>query len=268
MVFWHDARLIEEDNFKLNIYDPGFLYGATVFTTMRVYDRSLDHPLTNWSAHCDRLIESIKAFGWKLPKWKLVRQGAEALLLHYPLLRIAVFADGREFIIGRNLPENLERLQRQGAIAWIANAPEFSRHLPAHKTGNYLGAWLALEEARKLGAKEAILVDRARNWLETSTGNLWGWKEGCWYTPALDGGILPGIVRGQLLNWLHDRNQIVKHDRWDEKLVGELEAIAYSNCAVEIIPFSKIIAPFNHLCPDPCHPALERLRSFFSRKFS
>ena len=53
-----------------------------------------------------------------------------------------------------------------------------------------------------MGAKEAILVDESGNWLETSTGNLWGWHDGIWYTPHLDNRILPGIVRSHLLNWL------------------------------------------------------------------
>ncbi|HCF27363.1 MAG TPA: 4-amino-4-deoxychorismate lyase, partial [Cyanobacteria bacterium UBA11049] len=51
------------------------------------------------------------------------------------------------------------------------------------------------------GAGEAILVDANGNWLETSTGNLWGWQNGCWWTPPLEAGILPGVVRQQLINW-------------------------------------------------------------------
>jgi 4-amino-4-deoxychorismate lyase len=44
---------------------------------------------------------------------------------------------------------------------------------------------LAKANAQKLNTQEAILVDAAGNWLETSTGNLWGWRDGSWWTPAL-----------------------------------------------------------------------------------
>ena len=46
-----------------------------------------------------------------------------------------------------------------------------------HKTGNYLACWLAKNAgAKKVGAQEAILTSDQGEWLETSTGNLWGWK--------------------------------------------------------------------------------------------
>ena len=79
-MYWYAGELIQNDTLSISIGDPGLLYGATVFTTLRVYDRSLDHPLTHWSLHCDRLHNSLKAFEWQLPDWLRLRQGAEILL--------------------------------------------------------------------------------------------------------------------------------------------------------------------------------------------
>jgi 4-amino-4-deoxychorismate lyase len=265
-MFWYNGKLIEGNNFQLQVNDPGLLFGATVFTTLRVYDRSLTHPLTNWKAHCDRLMESLETFGWELPKWERIQQGAEILLSHHPVLRITIFSDGRELIIGRSLPENLEERQQKGGIAYLASSPLYSRHLPGYKTGNYLGAWLALQQAQKLGAHEAILTDEEGNWLESSTGNLWGWKDGCWYTPPLDAGILPGITRSHLLNWLKFQDIRVEEDTWNWELVNSLEAIAYSNCGVEVIPFCQIIHSPGNLTFNPSHPVLEQLRSYFRVK--
>ena len=262
-MFWYDGQLIESNALELNINDPGLLYGATVFTTLRVYHQSLAHPLTNWRAHCDRLVHSLQTFEWQLPDWERLQQGAEALLPDNQVLRIVVFADGREWIIGRSLPADLRERQQQGTIAWLADATLFRRSLETHKTGNYLGAWLALQQAEKLGAKEAILVDTKGNWLETSTGNLWGWKDGCWWTPPLEVGILPGIVRSQLLHWLQSRDLPVKQNPWNQDFVKDLEAIAYTNSVVEVIPLHTIVAQQSHLICDPFHPALEQLRSYF-----
>ncbi|MEB3151575.1 MAG: 4-amino-4-deoxychorismate lyase, partial [Sphaerospermopsis sp.] len=47
-MYWYCGKLIESKTLELNINDPGLLFGATVFTTLRVYDHSLDHSLTNW----------------------------------------------------------------------------------------------------------------------------------------------------------------------------------------------------------------------------
>ncbi|NES81791.1 MAG: 4-amino-4-deoxychorismate lyase [Moorea sp. SIO2B7] len=243
----------------MGINDPGLLYGATVFTTVRVYQQSLSHPLTNWTAHCDRLRNSLQSFGWQLPDWKRVRQGVRALLPFFPVLRIVIFADGREWITGRSLPADLRERQQEGVIAWVADEPQFRRSLADHKTGNYLGAWLALQKAGKLGSKSAILIDYEGNWLETSTGNLWGWKDGCWWTPPLNGKILPGIMRSQLLTWLQSQDLVVKEVSWNWDFVKGMEAIVYSNSVVEVVPFHTIVAPDGNLNLDPKHPILEQL---------
>ncbi len=240
-MYWYDGELIEGDKIQLNINEPGLIYGATVFTTMRVYNRSLTHPLTNWSAHCDRLKYSLKVFNWQQPDWQKLQQGAELLLADFPVLRMVVFPDAREWITGRNLPSDLTQRQQQGITAWVAEDALYRRDLAAHKTGNYLGAYLARQQAFSLGAAEAILIDTQGNWLETSTGNLWGWKNDRWYTPALDSGILPGIGRSQLLTWLRQNNTPVRENIWTPEFVKSLQAIAYSNCIVEIVPINQII---------------------------
>jgi 4-amino-4-deoxychorismate lyase len=177
--------LIESQTLELEIDDPGLLYGATVFTTLRVYDNSLDSRLTHWRSHCDRLKFSLQTFDWRLPDEERLRQGAQVMMAHFPVLRITIFPDGREWITGRLLPKGLREIQENGINAILA-ASEFVRCLPAHKTGNYLSAWLAKANAQKLNTQEAILVDAAGNWLETSTGNLWGWRDGSWWTPAFN----------------------------------------------------------------------------------
>ena len=160
---------------------------------MRVYEQSLDSSLTNWVAHCHRLLLSVQAFGWREPSWNLVRQGAEILAENFPILRITLFADGREWITGRLLPPDLITKQKHGITTTLAMSNLY-RSLPAHKTGNYLSAWLARTHAQQLNSQEAIFTDGAGNWLETTTGNLWGWQNGSWWTPPLTEGILPGIV--------------------------------------------------------------------------
>ena len=238
-MYWYDGKLHREDTIQLNTNEPGLLYGATVFTTMRVYQQSLTHPLTSWNAHCDRLKQSITTFDWQQPNWQRLRQGAEILLSSFPVLRIAIFPDGRELITGRCLPSDLAQRQREGITAWVARETLFRRNLAVHKTGNYLGAHLARQQASKHSAKEAILIDGNGDWLETSTGNLWGWRNGCWYTP-LDSGILPGIARSQLLNWLQSNNLSVRENIWTPEFVRNLQAIAYSNCVVEIVPIHTV----------------------------
>jgi 4-amino-4-deoxychorismate lyase len=237
------------------------LYGATVFTTLRVYDDSLDSRLTHWQAHCDRLQFSLQTFGWSLPDWQRVRQGAETLMKNFPVLRITIFPDGREWIIGRLLPANLTKNQKNGILAIIPEE-KYARNLPYHKTGNYLSTWLARSNAEKLNAQEAILIDAVGNWLETSTGNLWGWLDGMWWTPSESVGILPGIVREHLLNWLKS-HQKVSEEPWTVDLVKRFKAIAYTNSVVEVVPIHTVVQPTGRLIYNSQHVCLQQLREFF-----
>ncbi|MBE9080113.1 aminotransferase class IV [Romeria aff. gracilis LEGE 07310] len=257
-MFWFDGRLNQHSDMNLSADDPALKFGASVFTTMRLYERSLEHPLTYWEGHRDRVSHSLQTFHWPQPDWLRVYTGCTQLAEHYPVLRIAVFPDGRELITGRQLPADLATQQRQGVMAWVAEG--YARSLPAHKTGNYLASWLAIQQARHHGASEVILTNPAGEWLETSTGNLWGWKDGHWWTPPLSCGILPGLVRQRLMAHLKQR---VKEALWSSQWTAEFEAVAYSNCVVELLPIRTIIGPKTKLEYNPTHPALAELRQLF-----
>jgi 4-amino-4-deoxychorismate lyase len=240
-MYWYDGQLVDSQQIKLNLNAPELCYGATVFTTMRVYKKSLSHELTYWQEHCDRLMLSLKAFNWQQPNWDRLRQGALELLAHFPVLRMVILPNGTEWITGRGLPPDLKLRQAQGIVAWVATDDLYQRELPQHKTGNYLGTYLARNQALSFKAQEAILVDHQGNWLETSTGNLWGWRDGCWYTPN-SAGILPGIKRSHLLKLLPANQVSVQENLWTPEFVETLEAISYSNCVVEIIPIKQILS--------------------------
>jgi 4-amino-4-deoxychorismate lyase len=269
--FWYDGQIVSGSTLTLEIADPGWLYGATVFTTLRVYGDSLEHPLSRWRAHQERLQNSIATFGWQSPNWQRLYEGALTLIPDYAVLRITLFPDGRELITGRFLPPDLAQRQQQGITAWLADAPQFQRSLPNHKTGNYLGAWLALQSAQAQHAQEAILVDDCGNWLETSTGNLWGWREGCWWTPPLEG-ILPGIGRSHAIKFLKTHHQIVIEQPWTKEFVQTLETLVYTNSVVELVPIHTVTQlprgnhpketnPLIFSLYNPHHPSLTILRN-------
>ncbi|MGB3309588.1 MAG: aminotransferase class IV [Nodosilinea sp.] len=268
MAYWFNGQLRQGTDIGLAVNDPALIYGATVFTTLRVYGDRLDHPLTDWVAHQTRITQALQDLGWLAPGWRQVRQGAEMLLNDYSILRITCFPDGRELVTGRNLPENLEAMQTQGVAVWIARGELYQRPVPAYKTGNYMGAWLALQAAQQHGAREAILVNDQGQWLETSTGNLWGWASGQWHTPGLGSGLLSGIVRARLIEHLSQQGERVNQSPWPPGVIQRFEALAYSNSAVQVVPIHTVLghtvlSDRSRLELNPQHPALEALRTAF-----
>ncbi|MBP0002588.1 MAG: aminotransferase class IV [Cyanobacteria bacterium SBC] len=262
-MYWYDGKLCDSTTVQLDVTEPGLLYGATVFTTLRVYQQSIEHPRSIWLRHLRRLQEAVTAFDWPSPDWERLREEAQQLAAHHPVLRVTLFPDGRELITGRSIPAELTQRQQHGIAAWVADEPQFRRAIPGNKTGNYLPAWLALQQANKRNAQEAILTDAEGCWLESSTGNLWGWCEGQWWTPPLDVGILPGLVREEILDRAIDRNINIVQRSWPSSIVSKFKALAYTNCVVEIVPIRTVIRSSDDtsLSFDPTHPSLDVLRS-------
>lgn len=263
-MFYYNGDLVKGNEIKLDINDPALLYGTTVFTTLRIYDDSLNHPLTNWQAHCDRLFKSIRNFNWQPPNWEKITTGAKLLLTEFPVLRITLFPDGRELIIGRKLPSQLEIKQQQGITAQVITNPQLQRSIARYKTGNYLAPYLARQQAQHIGADEAILIDYQHNWLETSTGNLWGYRQGIWFTPILNGNLLPGTARNLICQ---QANFPIQENIWTAEFVQSLEAIAYSNSVVEIIPFHTIKWLENKLQINPHHSAFHCFQQIYPHLF-
>lgn len=263
MPYWFAGQFYQGSQIAIAVDDPALLYGATVFSTLRVYGQSLDHPLTAWATHCHRLRHSLHHFGWPAPDWEHLRQGAEWLLPDYPVLRLTCLSDGRELVTGRFLPADLPQRQQRGINAWVAQSADYQRPLPGHKTGNYLGGWLALQRAKERGAAEAILVNAVGEWLETSTGNLWGWRKGQWFTPPLAAGILPGVIRRQLICHLQAQGNVVNQAAWTPEIVSALESLAYTNAVIQLIPIHTVLNEGSRLEYNPDHRALQALRAAF-----
>jgi 4-amino-4-deoxychorismate lyase len=263
MTYWFCGQKHQSAHLEIAIVEPALLYGATVFTTLRVYNQTLDHPHTHWAAHVERLRHALATFHWVEPDWAAVRQGADYLKQEFPILRVTCFPDGRELITGRPLPTGLEQMQQQGIVAWAAAGEQYQRSHPGYKTGNYLGNFLALQAAQRQGAQEAILIDTQGRWLETSTGNLWGWAEGHWWTPPLQDGLLPGVARLHLLHHLQSQGQSVRQDHWTQRQIQRFEALAYSNSGIQVVPIHTVLTDQSRLGFDPQHWSLTALRTAF-----
>ncbi|MEO1446689.1 MAG: aminotransferase class IV [Cyanobacteria bacterium J06635_11] len=270
MAFWYDGDLFEDEEVTAQavatgrrsapLDSVGLRFGATVFTTMRVYGGDLEHPLTQWQGHRDRLQRSFQKFGWFAPDWDTIQQGCHQLQQLYPLLRVTLFPDGREWITGRMLPLKLKEKQHQGVACWVAPA-DYARSLPTHKTGNYLACWLARQQAQKQGAHEAILTNPQGDWLETSTGNLWGWAHGQWWTPKGEQ-CLPGLMQHRLQQLLIAAGETVSCLPWSKLRLVDFEAIAYSNCAVELLPVHTILNGTSKLEYNPQHASIQALQGY------
>ena len=91
--------------------------------------------------------------------------------------------------------------RRAGLRARVADRLRVSSRAldPAAKTGNYMNNLLALEEARREGADDAILLNEAGDVTEATTSNVYVVSGGTVATPPLEAGILRGTTHTRVL---------------------------------------------------------------------
>ncbi len=133
-----------------------------------------------------------------------------------------MFSGGQGWIFGRSLPPDLAQEQQQGVPAYVLSG-HYQRPWAELKTGNYLSAWSGQQHAQGQQAEVAILTNLRGEWLETATGNLWGWCQGTYFIPELSGEQLPGITQQYLQQWLTAQGREVIPLPWGEMLIQQLD---------------------------------------------
>jgi 4-amino-4-deoxychorismate lyase len=180
--------------------DEAFLRGRGAFETTRVY---AGRPF-RLERHLERLSESAARLGLVVPP-RVDQLAAGALRAAGPVdafLRIYV-TPGREgrgepqalALVGE-LPPDLEELRARGvALIAVRLGIDPPWLLGGVKSTSYAVNMVALDEARRRGADDAVFLAREDVVLEGPTTNLW-WRRGATlHTPALELGVLAGVTR-------------------------------------------------------------------------
>ena len=218
-----DGSIVEPADATISIFDRGFLFGDSVFETMRVH---LGYPFA-LHEHIRRFYASGRRIGFDLP-WKeklIATRSLETLLasgLSEAYMRIigtrgegelglapSLASNPRLLVIVLPLPEFPDDLYTKGRTAALVSV---RRNLklavdPQAKTGNYINSVLAVRDAQSRGADEAIMLNVGGNIAEGSSANVFARIGGIWCTPSLDEGILSGITRRTILD-LSAKNHI------------------------------------------------------------
>lgn len=226
-----DGVVVPRDRAVVSVYDRGFLYGDTVFETLRTYG-GRPHLLDR---HLARLAASAALVGLALPVGldaleaetlrALDASGETDALLRITLSRGEgpLGLDPSRALVPRRVvfveplsPAPL-RAWGEGLSASIVRTRRASDLVPEAKTGAYLDAVVALRQAASAGADEAIIVDPHGDVVEASASNVFailapsgapprpGEGEGAraagpvvLVTPP-EGALLPGITRACVL---------------------------------------------------------------------
>lgn len=210
-----DGQLVASERASVSVFDRGFLYGDSVFETIRTYG---GRPF-ELGAHVARLAQSAARVFIELPVAPPVlvaevERAVAAAANDESYVRLMVTRGSGELglapdatmqplrvVIVMPLTPPLPEQYREGirVVTFRTRRTADATAAAGAKVANYLVSVLAMREARAAGAAEALVVDGDGCVVEGATSNVFAWCGGRLVTPPDDAGILPGITRAHLL---------------------------------------------------------------------
>jgi branched-chain amino acid aminotransferase len=252
-----DGQPFAPDAARVSVFDRGFLYGDSVFETLRTYGGrpfALDE-------HVARLARSARLVRIRMPlsaaeisaeirraielggfpesyvramitRGQGQRLGLDPALAHSPL---------RVVIVSPLEPYPADKYQQGiGAITYRTQRLADGTDATEAKLGNYLLAVLATEAARAADAEEALLVDREHNVLEGATSNVFAVRAGRLITPPIALGILPGITRAHVLLVAKELSLEVEERPLLVSELSGLDELFISSSIRELVPVVRV----------------------------
>jgi branched-chain amino acid aminotransferase len=182
-------------------------------------------------------------------------------------------SDGQNlFIIFRNLPEQDPQYYTSGVKLVTTQVIRNSKNNidPAVKSGNYLNNVLALQEAKKKGAYDAVMLNAQGNVTESSTSNIWIVENNRLLTPPLSAGLLGGITRGTLLEIGSGAVYPMIEEDFDLERLKRASEVFITSSSREVMPVVAIDeATIGDGKPGPAYHELHQLyKDYVQRKIT
>jgi branched-chain amino acid aminotransferase len=252
MIINLNGRLVGRSDAKISIFDHGFLYGASIYESMRTYGGKPFQLM----GHYQRLASSARGVHLILPfdfeefhrqlRMTLAQSEAAESAIRVIVTRGAGdpgYAPAKlgppAFIfLVSPLPPVPPGIYEKGVTLSLVsvrrNLPEALD--PAVKSGNLLNQMLAWNEAHSRNAYEALMLNYRGELTECTMCNLFVVRNKILRTPALECGILAGITR-QLILEVASESGLTSEESilYPEDLYGAEEAFL-TVTSREIIP--------------------------------
>ncbi len=247
---------VDPEAAHISVYDRGFLYGDSVFETIRTYGGK---PFA-LADHMARLARSAERVLIPLPAPLAVladevERGVALAQNPESYVRLMLTRGTGPLGLDPDLAEHPNRVifveplvspppeaYEKGIDAIIVHTARAADATPAAgaKVANYLTSLLAIREARLRGASEAFIVDGRGHVLEGTTSNVFLVKSGTLVTAPEESGILPGITRAYLLRGADRLALPVALRDIQEAELFEADELFISSSLREVLPVVRV----------------------------
>jgi branched-subunit amino acid aminotransferase/4-amino-4-deoxychorismate lyase len=235
-----NGELLSEQAASVSPLGDGFMYGAGVFTTMRVTAGRVEF----WREHAGRLAGDVRAMGLQpASEYMVLRERCAACIaanrIENGALKVVWFADaeGRtsELISPRAQPYGAEVTARGFRLLTMRCGSREGRELSRHKTLNYLEHARAKRAAVAAGFDDALWIDERGVVLEGATTNVFAVLDGEVLTPDEKAGLLPGVARRVLLGLAETDAPAVRTATLTEEMLESAQEVFVTNALMGVM---------------------------------
>ena len=124
-------------------------------------------------------------------------------------------------------------------LSSVRRNPEFAQS-PQIKAISFLNNILAKQEAIRVGADDALMLNMEGYLAECTTSNIFFVKNQRLHTPAVNCGILPGITREVVIELANEQGVSVEEGQYTMEQLLQADECFITNTGIEIMPVSKI----------------------------
>ena len=253
---WINGTAQSAEAASISVFDRGFLYGDSVFETLRTYGGrpfALDEHMERLGRSAERVLIPMPldaaAFGAEVEHAVATAQNAESYV-RVMLTRgtgplsldpdTAVHPNRIVFVepLVAPPPEVYER--GIGVVLFRTNRATDGTQGAGAKVANYLTSLLALREARLKNASEALIVDGLGRVLEGTTSNVFIVRGSALITPPEASGILAGITRAYVLASAPGAGLTVQIADIEERQLFEADEVFICSSIREVVPIVQV----------------------------
>ena len=252
MIINHNGRFIDADRPIATGHDGAWLFGDTLFETMKAKDGRI----LFLQQHLDRLSTSAQRLDFPLDLDSIsAALHASVQQADTPVSRIRLTVsrgpftglafpspDASHFLIEvapYTEPGDAERKDGIDVVITPNRRVNPLSHLPQMKRGNYADCLYAANFAREQGVREALFVDENDRLLEGATSNIFLARDDRLITPALGNLVLPGIVREQVLEIARAWGLVTEERDVQINEIYSADELFICNSLIDILPVAS-----------------------------
>ena len=257
---WMDGKLVDWSDAKVHVLTHTLHYGTGVFEGVRAYETSGGPAIFRLEDHTNRLFESARLIGMKIPYNSKELNDAQSKVVKINNLKNA-YIRPMCFYGSEGMGLRADNLKVHAIIAawdWgsylgddkilngikvkVTDFPKRCEKSMLHKakaSGNYLYSMLALKDALNSGFDEALILDVDDNVNEGSGENFFMIANNTIHTPK-DATVLNGITRQTVMKIARDLNYNVEETNISVDDVKSSNEAFFTGTAAEVTPIIQV----------------------------